>query len=213
LQVAARTDVKSEIREAQRAWVREVARKMGLSVSDLAVKAGFADVTLTRFLNSKDYRGLLSALTIERIKRFANVPGPDEVSLEEIPGVVLGEGAKTDAASLRSARPSVAAMIEAALKGRANAQAWQLASSTLESLGYFRGDILISDASAHARVGDLVVAQVTESGSQPEFVFRILEPPYLIGTARDQDRRVLPIDNKRVIVIGPITESIRARPQ
>ncbi|MGL3208725.1 hypothetical protein [Bradyrhizobium sp. BR 1433] len=208
LRVVANSDVKAEIRSTQRAWLRRVLEKTGKSASELAVNSGMADVTLTRFLNREDYEGTLSALNIEKIKRYSQCPGPNDEWPEE------KKGGFAEASSFNPT-PSTAfsAMVAAAVAGRPNATPWLLETDALESLHFLRGDVLITDASAHAVAGDLVVAQsINPRTGDVESIFRILEPPYLIGVGNDPvTRKPLLIDNSSVIVVGVVTESLRAR--
>jgi hypothetical protein len=61
--------------------------------------------------------------------------------------------------------------------------------------------------------GDVVVAKLTDlKAGRTETIFRVIEPPYLVSVANDPATRLpLPIDNNRVIVMGVVTESLRAR--
>lgn len=104
-------------------------------------------------------------------------------------------------------------MVELALRGRNNAQAWLLQTRALEGAGYLPGDIVITDSSASFRAGDAVAAQVVDARSgTAETVFRLIEPPYLISLSHEmQFRKPVLIDNDRVIVIGAITQSFRGR--
>src|SRR5271168_4359009 len=72
------SDVKAQIRSQQRDWLRKVSALTRQSLSELAVNAGMSDVTLTRLMNRDDYEGVLSPLNVEKIKRYAGVPGPGE---------------------------------------------------------------------------------------------------------------------------------------
>lgn len=206
------SDVKAEIRTQQRAWLRRVLAKTGKSASELAVNAGMADVTLTRFLNREDYEGTLSALNIEKIKRYSECPGPNDPWPEDRPAG-FAEASRFDYRAALPKRAAFSAMISAALEGRPNAAPWLVETDALESLHYRRGDVLITDASATPMAGDLVVAQSLNARTgQVETVFRILEPPYLIGVGNDPTtRKPLLIDNTSVIVMGTVTEALRSR--
>lgn len=204
------SDVKAELRRQQREWLREVIARCGESASELAINAGVADVTLTRFLNREDYEGVLSPLVIEKIKRYTGLPGPGELTIEteEVDG--FRETRNFDYRAQTQERPVFTAMIEAALAGRPNAAPWLLLTDTLNSVGHLKGDVLISDASVQPRAGDLVVAQISNRRTgQTETAFRIFEPPYLLGFT-PETRYPLLVDNSEVIVMGVVTESLRA---
>lgn len=203
-----KTDLKAADRAAHLAWLDWVeARLGGMSDTALAKKSGQSENVLTRF-RTRD-GATLSGMTISVIKQFSGLPGPDTYLLAS-PG--LSEEAlrfqpqpKDDAVTLK--------MIDIALKDRPNAASWRLKTHALEYAGYLPGDVLISDAAVTPYAGEAVVAQLYEVGSaSAETIFRIIEPPYLVAATRDQALRApLLIDNKRVIVMGAITQSFRFR--
>lgn len=201
------SDVKSALRKRQQDWLRQITARTGLSPSDLAEKAGMSDVTLTRLLNSESYTGTLSSLNIEKIKRFTGLPGPEEALAPARPS---GEGQPFQPRAERSPHDRA---VEATLDGRAGAKAWELLTDALRTLGLLPGDIVIADAAERAKAGDLVAAQLTDPKTgEAEVVFRVLEPPYLIGVANDPATRTpIPINDTTAIVIGPVTEMLRVR--
>lgn len=200
-------DVKSQIRETQRSWLRKVLKKTDESPSELAVNAGMANVTLTRFLNRADYKGVLSPLNIEKIKQYAKVSGPDERG--PTAQTDFGEGLPIDQHD--SSKTFRARMIAAAIEGRKEAKAWILTTSAIESLGYRSGDILIVDPETRAYAGTAVCAEVIDLKTKnKETIFRIIEPPYLVGSSGDPaTRRPILIDNERVRVVGAVTAMLR----
>lgn len=204
------SDVKAELRRVQREWLREVIRHAGESASELAVNAGVADVTITRFLNRDDYEGVLSPLVIEKIKRYTSLPGPGDLAIDTEDADGFREARSFDYKAKTQERPVFTAMIDAALAGRPNAAPWLLLTDALTSAGHLKGDVLITDAAVQAQAGDLVIAQITNHQTGlTETAFRIFEPPYLLGFT-PETRYPLLVDNNNVIVMGVVTESLRS---
>jgi hypothetical protein len=188
-------------------WVEWLSRRTGRSKSALAVGAGRSENALTR-LAERD-GGLLDSLTIRLLCEFTGMPGPDRYLQPGAAGLV-DEAAPFEAET--ADRASVE-MVRTALADRPLAKAWQLRTRALESAGLLVGDIVIADSGATPIGGDTVCAQVHDMRTgKAEIIFRLFEPPYLITASNDPAlRRPMLIDNERVVVVGPITESFRSR--
>jgi hypothetical protein len=201
-----RSDVQSEEAARQFAWIDWLQGRTGQTDSSLAEEAGLQK----NYLYRKRADGtVLGASQIRMLMERWEAPGPDTYLLPGASGLA-DEGAPYDQAT---GDPLLRATIELLLKGRNNAAPWRLKTLALESAGYLPGDIVISDNAVHPRAGDAVVAQVYDVRTgTAETVFRLFEPPYLIAASSEPAlRKPLLVDNERVIVMGPITQSFRAR--
>lgn len=203
-----RSAVRSEEYARHFAWVDWLLAKTGKTDAALAKDAGLN----VNYVYRKRAEGtVLGATQIRMLSEFYGLPGPDTYLLpgangfsdEGVPYVVSSAGND----------PVVRQMVEIALKGRPNAAPWVLNTRAMEDAGFFIGDIVISDSATPPAAGDAVVAQVYDVRSgTAETVFRILESPYLVAASSDPAlRKPLLVDNERVIVMGTITQSVRAR--
>lgn len=199
-----------------RTWLRRVLEHTGDTPTSLARKAGVAQSTLTRFLNSDD-APLLSTRSISKIAHAANynppgiAHGPSAAvrAITHVSGLQEAEAApyKHGGAS----QSQLDGVIAAILAGRNATDPWVLRSAALVDAGYLPGDILFVDLSRKPEDGDLVCAQVYKwSKGTAETVFRFYDPPYLVAATSSRDlRRPLLVDNDRVIIKGVVTESLR----
>jgi hypothetical protein len=201
-----RSDVQSEEAARQFAWIDWLQGRTGQTDSSLAEEAGLQK----NYLYRKRADGtVLGVPQIRMLMERWEVPGPDTYLLPGASGLA-DEGAPYDPAG---GDPLLKSMVELALKGRNNGASWRLKTRALEAAGYLPGDVLVSDNAIQPRAGDAVVAQVYDVRTgTAETVFRLFEPPYLIAaTSEAALRKPLLVDNERVIVMGPITQSFRAR--
>jgi hypothetical protein len=190
------------------AWVDWLCAKTGKSDAALARDAGLN----VNYLYRKRADGtVLGATQIRMLAEHYGMPGPDTYLLPGTAGF-SDEGAQYDA-TVQTNDPILRQMIEVALKGRPNAAPWLLKTRAMEDAGYLAGDVVICDAAMLPKAGDAVVAKVYDLRSgTTETIFRILEPPYLVAASSDPAlRKPLLVDNERVIVVGTITQSFRAR--
>lgn len=207
-----RTDAKKGVQARQRAWLGQVLEAVQLKPSQMAIGAGVSDTTITRLLNNPGYSGTLTHETIERIKNTYKVPGPEEYASNRRSNLIgLSEATRFD---MRQERGELAAIVSAILAGRDHVDAWRLKTMALESAGYLPGDIVFVEQlpdHAHARPQDAVCAQVVDyQHGAAETVWRIYDPPYLVGAALDRTAyKPLPVDGERVKIAGVIRESFR----
>ena len=183
-----------------------------LKPAQLAAGAGASTSTLTRFLNDENYTGALSPDTIERIKSTYKVPGPEEyASSRRAPLIGLSEAARFNP---KQEGAELVAIIAAILRGRPHVDAWRLKTMALESAGYLPGDIVFVEALADnmtPKPQDAVCAQVVDySHGAAETVWRVFDPPFLVGAAHDRTAyKPLTVDGERVKIAGVIRESFR----
>src|SRR5574337_484076 len=195
-------------REEQRAWLRALLAKTGLTPHALARKAHLSPPTLTVFLNSPEATHALSARTIAALEaasglRYGPEPRPSGGSREP-------EAAPF---SLRSGTPE-ADFIRAAIGGRNAVDPWTLKSGAIEGAGYLQGDILIVDLNGSPRPGDVVCAQIYDwARADARTIFRLWQPPaYLQPMTNDPKlQRIFVVDNDTVQVKGVVVATIRLR--
>jgi hypothetical protein len=207
-----RSEAKKTVQARQRAWLGQVLDAVQMKPSQLAVGASVSDTTLTRLLNNPDYSGTLSPETIERIKKTYKVPGPEEYDSSRRSKLIgFAEATRFD---LRGEKRDLAAIVSSIINSRSNVEAWRLKTMALEEAGYLPGDIVFVmqlAAGEHATPQDAVCAVVNDrkSGSV-ETIWRIYDPPYLVGAAQDRTAyKPLPVDGDHVRIAGVIRESFR----
>lgn len=182
----------------------------GDTPTSLARKAGVAQSTLTRFLNSDD-SAMISLRSVAKIAHAAKVEPPSIVAFAAPSQSRLG----ADAApfSNHPTLPDAIGRAVQALVGNSPAtDPWLLQSTALTCAGCLPGDILIVDLNGSAEPGDIVCAQVYRwQDVRAVTVFRIFEPPYLIAaSAEAEHRRPFLVDNDRVIIKGVVRAVVRA---
>lgn len=194
-------------KDEQRAWLVKVLAQTNEAPTGLAMRAGLAPTTLTRFLNNPQHATALSARTISAVENATGVRfrgGSPLAQLRESEAEPFQHGPDTS---------PVARMVEAAT-GRANGvDPWRLKSRAIEAAGYLPGDILIVDLNADPSPGDVVCAQIYEWGrGQAETVFRVYEPPALVSATADATlRKPYIVDGDRVVIKGVVIAAVRPR--
>lgn len=206
---SAKSELKRDLQARQRAWLQEIVKATGKSVSVIAVASGVSDTTLTRLANNPDYEGTLSQLTIDRIKSTFNVPGPEDHAGGRRAAVLgFAEAERIDVA----AEPAgIARVLKDLLAAKPALAPWRLKTNALEGAGYLPGDVVLVDLSETPAPQDVVCAQVYDwQRGGAETVFRVFMPPYLVGAAHDRTAyKPLLVDGDRVIVKGVVVESFR----
>lgn len=222
-----KSEIKSGLQQAQRAYIDQVARKLHLTVTEIARMGDIHPSTLTRFQNKPGYKGTLSPLTISMIAERSGVPAPQEAMAKPLTSQARvqqvfrfaggpGNGLSDVEATPYEARPGdyFGPLVKAALAGRNHASPWTLKSRALEEEGYMPGDLLIVDLNAIAQPGDVVCAQIYdwERPNGTRTVFRLFQPPYLIGAGREEGARMPHlVDGRNVVVKGVVESSLRRR--
>ncbi len=211
METVGRSTAKRELRERQRKWLVEIARATQLKPSQIASEAGVSDTTLTRLLNNPEYSGTLSQITIDRIKRRFNLPGPEDLR-QGSNGVLLGfaDAERFDLVE-ETGKGEAGRIVKAMMQGRESVEAWRLRSLCLENAGYLPNDILLIDTALPPRPHDAVCARVADwQRGASETIFRIFDPPFLIGAAREQlAYKPLLVDGERVSILGVVIEAYR----
>lgn len=190
-------------------WLKSVLEQTKLSPTALASKAGVAQSTITRFLNSPD-APMIGLRTMAKIAHAAGVMpyGPS-------PAVArTGTFAEPEAVPFRTQTNGQLAPILTLLATQHRAvDPWLLQTDALELAGYLRGDVVLVDLNAQPHAGDIVCAQLYRwSEGRADTVFRLFEPPYLVAMTRDPElRKPALVDNDRVIIKGVVILTLRPR--
>lgn len=205
---AGKSDASRALRDAQRAYIETVAKRTGLSYSEIGRRSHLSHSTITRFMNAEGRSGTLSTLTISQIADATGVPATALAAGAE--GVSEGEAEPYVAFGADSRFEQAVKVLTA---GRNGADAWLLRTSALEDAGYQPGDVVIVDLNATPTQGDAVCAQVYDwDKMRAETVFRIYEEPYLVAASRDARlRKPMVVDGKAVVIKGVVTDLIRPR--
>lgn len=201
-----RTDAKRDLQARHKAWITELTVLTKLKPSQLAQQAGVSDTTLTRLLNDGAYDGVLSPLTIEKLKVQYSVPGPDEFhSSRRLWG--FSEAERLD----YRAETELGLVIRTLVAERPHIDPWRLKTPALEDAGYLPGDLVLVDMNAKPEPQDAVCAQVYDwQRGAAETVWRVFDPPFLVAAARDRTAyKPLLVDGDRVVIKGVIVESFR----
>ncbi len=203
-------------RDQIKLWLKEILAESGETATSWAKRAGIAQSTLTRFLNSDEAPmiGMRSLSKLAHAARRSLPIGPSPSTNARLPVSPFsdrdGEPYKPGDHEARLARA-----ISALIGGRTACDAWELKTRALEAVGYWSGDIVIVDLHAKPVPGSIVCAQhFNWTRNATETVFRVYEPPYLVAATLDpalaaQLRKPLLVDNDHVLIKGVVTDAIR----
>jgi transcriptional regulator with XRE-family HTH domain len=192
--------------EDQHSYIEMVLQRTGWSQTDLASRAGLDPSTLSRFLSKGRDGHALRANTIQRIATASGVAFGD---FAPVHGMAESEAEPYDFKN--DDRRSDA--IRALTGHRKNIDAWSLNSRALENLGYLPGDILLVGLSETPLAGDVVCAQIYDwTKGSAETVFRLYQPPALVGASNDFTLlKPYILGDNTVVVKGVVLHSLRSR--
>lgn len=189
-------------------WLREIARHMNLSPSQLALNSGMAASTLTRYLNDNSNSVSITQTSLEKVALYSGFkigqyPGRTR-GLQEPDAVPFAQDADSKPKWLEAA-------VTAARQDRAGVDAWVMKGSALDGMGVLPGDILIIDQNRRAKAGDIVIAQISDySLGTAETVVRLYQTPFLIShSLRLGPQRPEQVDDDRVVIMGTCVGTIR----
>lgn len=196
-----------------RDWLRGLSGLTGKSLSAIADEIRIARTTLTDKVKPNDPgTSTLHASTVDRIIKRYGVAPPGQTAratgLRRVPRGFAEEAAPFDA----SAMTPLAAAVRAMIAGRDHVMPVTLLTRAIEGAGYLHGDVLIYDLNGTARAGDVVRAQAYDrSGEIEETVWRLYDPPYLVGLTRDLSvmPKPLTVSPERVVIMGTVVGMIR----
>jgi hypothetical protein len=199
-----------------REWLRFVEATTGKKLTTLAKAIGIAPSTLTRPVKEGDGgTSTLHATTIQKLVEATGLAAP---------GVVVAVATSTplrrsirhlaeEAVPFDSrAETPLAAAVRAMVAGRPHVMPVTLRTRAIEAAGYFPADVLIYDLNGQAQAGDVVRAQVYDrNGEIEETVWRLYDPPYLVGAALDLSLmpKPLTVTPERVVIMGTVVGMIR----
>lgn len=195
-----------------REWLRGVVKATGIRPTTLAKQIRVAPSTLTRPLKEGDQgTSTLHASTIDKIAAATGIAPPG--ASVPTPRRIVRLGMAEEAVPYQpNGNHGLAGAVEAMVAGRNGVVAWELRTRALEGAGFLPGDIVMLDLNAAARSGDVVCAQVYDwHGRTAETVWRLYDPPVLIGAARDlaAQPKSLIVDNDRVLIKGVVKGMVR----
>jgi transcriptional regulator with XRE-family HTH domain len=206
-QFATRHHVGMTASDEQHSFIENVLSKTGWSQTDLANRAGLDPSTLSRFLTKGRDGHALRPSTIQRIS--------------SVSGVAFGNAAPLQSMTEKEAEPYVfsrddgrSAAVNALAKTRSNVDAWTLNSRALENAGYRPGDVLLVGLNETPLAGDVVCAQIFDwTKDQAETIFRIFQPPALIGASNDASLlKPYLLGDSSVVIKGVVLHTLRSRP-
>lgn len=196
-----------------KAWIRAVAQHMNLSLSDLALNAGLAASTVTRYINDKSGKLSVTQRTLEAISLYSGIPKNVMPGQRRLPGFGESEAVPYDPTQDERLPEWVLSAIAAHKGNRNGVEAWLMKGWALDLLGILPGDVLIIDQNRRPKAGDIVLAQLTDLVTQrTETVMRRYEPPFItthsskLGPMRPEQ-----VDDDRVVVMGVEVGVIRPR--
>lgn len=205
-----KSTARADVRDTQRAWLRQIVRDTGKSLTQIAAEAHVSHTTLTRF-DRPEYAGTLNTLTVQQIAEAMGVEPPKGINPAETP--VRRMGPQRDAepfAANDETDPHGA--VKALIGNRPGAAPFRMKTRALELRGYLVGDVLIVDVNAMPREGDIVCAQVYDFAGNAETVMRVYEKLVLTAATLDPElQKPLFVDGERVAVMGVVTDLVRTR--
>lgn len=186
-------------RDEQRQWIRAVARKLGISVSQLAREAELAPSTLNRFLN-QDVQHLLENETLAAV---AKVGGVEILELPGRPRGLAEEATPFDAARVES---SFARAVKALTQERNGLAPYVVRGFALDLMGYVPGDVVIVDLNRQPKTGDVVLAQRYHwERDSADTLLRLYEKPLLLTvSSRGILEKPVAVDDDQVVIKGVV---------
>lgn len=181
-----------DYRDDLKAWLRNLARSQGVSLSEIAREAGAAVTTVTRFVNDDSWKHTLTNATIAKIEKRWQSEAP------RAPGLA-------DAGTAEFiTRPDI--------KGQAqgSAEVVMVPDDALNMRGFLRGDLCYVDTAAHPQRGDVVLAEIRTPHRKGHRVLLTYDAPYLRGHSTDWElARPVLIDADRVRILGVAVRQAR----
>jgi transcriptional regulator with XRE-family HTH domain len=191
----------NDLRETKE-WLQAIARHLNLSPSQLALNAGMAASTLTRFLNDRTNTIGITQGSLEKVARYSGFRP------NQMPGLTRAGMAEPDTVPFAhdtTVWPKwVAAAVEAAKGGRNGVDAWVMKGAALDGVGILPGDILIIDQNLRAKTGDIVLAQIIDPvAGTADTVTRLYQAPFIMThSMRLGPGRPEQVDDDRVSIAG-----------
>jgi hypothetical protein len=197
------------LQSEQRDWLRRAIARSGLTPTEIARRGKITPSTLTRFLNASEHAGVLSPVTVTTVADITGEP-PHDAWTSSHPGTGFSDVEATPYQP-QTGDP-IAEAVRAFIAGRDHLIPWELRTRALEPAGFAPGDVLIMDLNGEAEAGDVICAQIYDwQAGKAETVFRVLEPPFLVGAGDDAWRRPLLATDRAVAIKAVMLMSFRRR--
>ena len=187
-------------------WIAAIARHMNLSASQLALSAGMAASTVTRFLNDRTEKVTITQASIEKLAQFSGFRP------YQFPGRHKA-GGDPDAVAFEAEARDYPPWVQGTFLhyGDSGISGWIMKGAALDALGILPGDVVVIDAHKRPKAGDVVLAEVRDAlTGQSEFVLRFCMPPFILThSMRLGPQRPEQVDDDRVSIIGVSAGLIR----
>lgn len=206
--------VKDRLREAQRRWLSKVIDETGKTPTEIARLGGINPSTLTRFRNDARHGGALSPVTIGVISERTGIPIDPEALSRPLPPARPGGFREREAEPyVASSGDPLADAVTSFIAGRVGVDPWTLRTRALEYEGFRPGDVVIVNLNGTPRPGDVVCVQIYDfANGRAQTVFRLYEPPFLIGSGPDEAvRKPRRADEDSVAIKGVVEMTFRRR--
>lgn len=196
---------------ATKEWILAVADYLHLSPSRLALNAGAAASTLTRFLNDTTNTLTITQRTLDMIATYSGVP------VHKMPGQKPRGLGDEDVVPYNMADINVPAWmhdaINAIVREKNNTEVWIAKGWALDIAGILPNDAIVIDYSRKPQNGDVVLARIHDAnGNDPQQVLRLYEAPYLMAhSAKLGVQRPLVVDEHLVSIMGVCTGVFQLR--
>lgn len=169
--------------------LRDLSKAHGLTLSEIAAKAGLVPSTLTRFYNDPDNTSLLGGATMAKLEAAfaATPPGFGEPDAELLRGQDGFEGAVLTP----------------------NQSIWRVGKGFAAVAGFRAGDLFLLDMSVIPRDGDDVLANIyDQDGRSARTVLRRFHKGWVFGDAHTDPEYA---EGRSVKVMGVVVKSWRHR--
>lgn len=195
-------------------------RQLGITSEDLGRAIGRDRTVISkiysgnRVLKPEEVPALAAALglTVEEVIDHAGLGQPEIVRRITQPGLSEGEATPFD---WRTHKADEATLSAAFGLNRPGIEAWAVKGTSMDLAGYMDGDIMVVDRNRadRARAGDDVLAQIYDlAAGAARTVFRRYDPPFIYAiSTRQAELRPQLVDGQRVVIVGVVTFSWRAR--
>lgn len=187
-------EIKAEIAD----WLAVHMKRTGLSMNEIAKRAGLGVATISRMADGATLllpkiehllivASVLKAPVPQVFQEYANSAGFEEPGLERFEGPAEAET-------------------------NPNISRWTVRDTSLQSLGYMPGDIVVARADLDARDGDVVVCNLySPGGFAAVTALRLYKAPYLVTMSPFPADAATHELGKNAAIHGVVVESLRLR--